>query len=86
MIVSNTVNILRSAQIHDEMEKEHVEDVNREFYVANPSVLKCWSLLKYCKDNFGDACRHIDQEHLTNLKRPKTSAEVSANECEEQTP
>ncbi|GMH56331.1 hypothetical protein TrLO_g10324 [Triparma laevis f. longispina] len=64
----------------EQLHKDNVEEVSKEFYKNNPSLLKCWSLLKYCMDNFSGACRHIDQNHLTNLTRPKTQLEVDKHE------
>ncbi|GMI09227.1 hypothetical protein TrVE_jg1230 [Triparma verrucosa] len=69
------------AKNEEALYKENVEDVSKEFYESNPSLLKCWSLLKYCRDNFNGACRHIDQNHLTGLDRPKTQAEVEKHEA-----
>jgi len=43
--------------------------------------MKTWSLLKYAEDTFNGACRHIDQQHLTGMERPKTQAEVTKLEA-----
>jgi len=68
------------AKCHDYMVEKNVEDVSEEFYKENPKVLRCWSLLKYADNHMMGCLRHIKQEHLTNLKRPKTKIELDKHE------
>ena len=79
----NTPMMIAIAKLDDheeEMTEKWTEPVSEEFYEENPQVLKCWSLLQYAEENFGGACRHVDQQHLTGVERPRTQKEVEKHD------
>ena len=73
--------VLELDRCNDDVVEEFVEDVTKEFHDKNPQVLKCWGLLKFANEYMMGALRHIDQEYLTDLKRPKTKVEIEAHEA-----